>query len=127
MRGIFLLIAALAVAAACSRPPQFVATGEDWRVELTFQPGTAVALRPVTLRFHLTDRKGVPLEIRDFKATAGMPEMEHGESRIAFRETSPGTYEGAHTFSMDGQWVITLKGRRDGAPFEARVPVAVGR
>ncbi len=127
MRGLFLLIAALAVATACSRPPQIVATGEDWRAELTIQPRTVVALRPVTLRLRLTDRSGAPLEIRDLVASAGMPEMEHGESLIAFRETGPGTYEGTHTFSMDGQWVIRLRGVRNGALFEAPVPVTVGR
>ncbi|MDQ7848757.1 MAG: FixH family protein [Armatimonadota bacterium] len=112
---------------ACAPRAQSTVGEADWQAYLSATPQRPAALRPVILQLRLTDRQGAPLDVADLEGYAGMPEMEHGESRITFRRTAPGVYVAEHTFSMDGRWVIRLQGRRNGAPFAGRVAVEVGR
>jgi|GEM_PF-1365289 len=122
------LLAAVGIIFAACTPAARTTVGEgDWQTHLTVTPQRPAALRPVVLQVRLTDRQGAPLDVAELEGFAGMPEMEHGESRIAFRRTAPGVYVAEHTFSMDGRWVIRLRGRRDGVPFAGRVTVDVGR
>lgn len=115
------------LSAACAPAAQTTVGEADWQALLTVTPQQPAALRPAVLQVRLTDRQGAPLDVADLEGFAGMPEMEHGETRIAFRRTAPGVYVTEHTFSMDGRWVIRLRGRRDGAPFAGSVTVEVGR
>lgn len=132
MRAVYsvaaVLLVALAVAGtvACGRRAGTSAAGEDWRADLTWTPPHLVALRPTVLRLRLSDGRGRPLDIENLQVSAGMPEMGHEEFRVEFRRTGPGAYEAHHTFSMDGEWIIALRGRRGGAPYEARLRVAIG-
>lgn len=122
------MLAAVALLLTACAPKAQTTTGEaDWQAHLTMTPQQPAALRPVVLQLRLVNRTGAPLDVAELEGFAGMPEMEHGESRVAFRRTGPGLYTAEHTFSMDGRWVIRLRGRRDGAPFAGRVAVEVGR
>jgi hypothetical protein len=123
----WLVLTVLALSAACAGQPVATARGDDWKIVLTTGPRRPVALRPAALTLRVSDSAGAPVDITGLEVFAGMPDMEHGESRITFRRTAPGTYEAGHTFSMDGNWEIRLAGRRKGAPFEARLSLEVGR
>jgi len=125
-RTVVVLLGAVALA-GCARTPQAATSGDDWRVELTTEPQTVMALHRVVLRLRVTDRNGAALDITDLTADADMPEMSHGKTRISLRRTGVGAFEAGHTFSMDGRWEIHLGGRREGRPFAAVVALQVGR
>ena len=122
--GLILLLSALAT--ACGRPPQEVVGGDDWQIGVSTSPQTPVALRSTVITLRITDRDGKALEIAGLDGFAGMPEMEHGESRLSFSRTGPGAYEVTHAFSMDGKWGIRLVGRQAGSPFRAGIAISVG-
>jgi nitrogen fixation protein FixH len=118
-------LAVILLIAACSPPPTVVTVaGEGWRAELawTSQP---VALRPVTLRLRFVDAAGRPLAVGDLSAKANMPEMDHGADPVRFLPAAEGVFEAAHTFSMDGAWMIRAEwqsgARRESAEFRIDV------
>jgi len=112
--------------AGCGRPPQAVPTASGIRWELDVSPHRPAALRAATLRLRAVDASGRPIALQGFRATAGMPEMEHRGETLAFREVEPGLYEALHTFSMDGRWEIRITGSIKGKRAEVRIPLEVG-
>jgi nitrogen fixation protein FixH len=124
MRHAAAALATVVLIAGCAPSPAVVVTGEEWRAELTWtsQP---VALRPVTLRLRFVDAAGRPLAVGDLSAKANMPEMDHGAETVRFLPTADGVFEAAHTFSMDGAWMIRAEwqsgARRESAQFRIEV------
>lgn len=96
-------------------------------VALATQPQRPVALRQVTLLLTVKDPTNAPMTVDELTAVARMPEMEHEETRIVFRPVSPGRYEAAVSFSMDGVWEMALEGRRSGERYAVRIPVRIGK
>lgn len=117
---------AAVLSAGCARAPQVVPTASGIRWELEVAPRRPAALRAATLRLRAVDASGAPVSLQGFRATAGMPEMEHRGEAIAFREIEPGLYEAVHTFSMDGRWEIHITGSVKGKRVEVRIPMDVG-
>lgn len=117
-------LATVVLIAGCAPSPAVVVTREEWRAELTWtsQP---VALRPVTLRLRFVDAAGRPLAVGDLSAKANMPEMDHGADPVRFLPAADGVFEAAHTFSMDGAWMIRAEwqsgARRESAEFRIDV------
>jgi len=89
------------------------------------EPGIA-ALRSAVLRLRLVDPQGKPLPPEELQAEAVMSSMSHEREAIIFRPAGPGGYEATHTFSMDGQWEVRVRGRLEGRAFAATFHVQVG-
>jgi len=124
--AVAVVVAAAVLFAGCGRAPQAVPTASGIRWELDVSPYRPAALRAATLRLRAVDASGRPIALQGFRATAGMPEMEHRGETLAFREVEPGLYEALHTFSMDGRWEIRITGSIKGKRAEVRIPLEVG-
>lgn len=120
-----LVAACLLLAAGCASGTSLRAYGEGWSATLSWTPRRPVALQPVVLRLRLTGPADAPLEVLELQAEAGMPEMDHGVEAVEFRRMAPGVYEARHVFSMDGRWVIRIRGKAGRS--DASFVVHVGR
>jgi hypothetical protein len=109
-----LLLAGLAVAAACRPAPPVDAAPEivlQWK--LTPAPPTA---GPIRLSLSLTDRKtGRPIQGAEVRLEGNMSHPGMEPLFATAREVSPGRYEAGMELTMGGDWVLLMDARlRDG-------------
>lgn len=128
-RFVWIAVATAVLGAGCGGAPTTSSSPDASgpRAEISWSPQQPIALRPLTFELRILDASGRSLDVVDVKATAAMPEMDHGTEALRLTRDAPGRYRGAHTFSMDGTWRLTFEGTADGRPVTVRVAVEVGR
>ncbi len=104
MRGVALVLVALAVAGCTGPAPGIIVVGSTWRATVTTVPGPPRGITPhrLIVTFNGPQVQG-PVRLR-----MRMPGMSHEGTTTSLRAAGPGRYEGTVTFEMAGTWELAL-------------------
>ncbi len=87
-----------------------------WKTTLT-QPKSVVVGSPAAYQISVADREGAPvdgaMEVKAYRAAD-----EGKDFAIAFRQISPGLYQGDVTFPLKGYWELRIRVKRGDEIFE---------
>ncbi len=58
------------------------------------------------------DSRGTPVDGAEVQLVITMVDMDHGETNVAARQTSPGVYQAKPKFMMEGKWNIEVRAKK---------------
>ena len=99
---------------------------QPFRFSLGTEPEQPHCDAPLTLRVHVVDAAGQPVDGLKIEANVLMIGTDHGSQQLTLHSKGRGNYEGRVTLEMAGSWDVDLIGTKDGKRVRERLSIEVG-
>jgi hypothetical protein len=97
-----------------------------YRFTLATEPEAPACDAPITLRVHVVNPQGQPLDNLEVEAGLSVPGTDHESQHLTLRRKGKGDYEGKVQLEVAGSWNVDLMATKDGEARRQRLSLEVG-